>query len=60
MGRQKHVDALLIELKLLGANVYIPVNDLHEVALEVVDVSEGDATHLCDVAVRIVGVVEHL
>ena len=60
LSRYQIIDAVFIELELFSANAKIPVDQLHEVLLEVVHVGEGDAADLRDVTVRVVGVVEHL
>jgi len=56
---RKFRDALVVESEFFGRYVEIVVDHLDEVALKVVDVCEGDATHLGDVLVCVVGVVEH-
>ena len=50
---------MLVESEFFCRDVEIVVDHLDEVALKVVDVREGDATHLSDVLVRVVSVVEH-
>lgn len=58
--RQERRDALIVVLKLLSCNVDVPVDDLHEVSFEVVDVRQGDAANLCDVAVCVISIVVNL
>ena len=60
LGRYQIIDAVFVELELFSANAKIPVDQLHEVLLEVVHVGERDAADLRDVTVRVVCVVEHL
>lgn len=60
LGRYQIIDAVFVELELFSANAKIPVDQLHEVLLEVIHVGERDATDLRDVTVRVVCVVEHL
>jgi len=56
----EHREALLVKVKLLRRDVQVPADHGHEVALELVDVGEGDAADLCDVLIGVVGVVVHL
>ena len=54
------LEALLVEVELFRRDVQVPVQDLHEVALQLVDVCERDPSNLSDVPVCKVGVIEHL
>ena len=51
---------MIIVLELLSRDVDIPVEDLHEVEFEVVNVRKGDTAHLCNVAVCVVSVIVDL
>ena len=50
---------MLIKFELLRRDKEIPVDHLHEEALQLVDVGKGAAADLGDVLVGVVGVVEH-
>ena len=52
-------EALLVQVELLGRDIDLPINEVHEEALELIDVFEGNTAHLSNVLVCVISVVEH-